>query len=46
MKKWISLIVLGTFASFVGTAVILVSYLTKGLESDIFDIEELDEELF
>lgn len=46
MKKWIGLSVLGVFASFIGIIVITVAQLTKALESDIFDIEEVDEELF
>ena len=46
MKKWIGLSVLGVFVSFVSTIVITASQLTKALESDIFNIEETDEELF
>lgn len=46
MKKWIGLSVLGVFVSFVSMIVITASQLTKVLQSDIFDIEEVDEELF
>ena len=46
MKKWIGLSVLGVFASFVGIIVITISQLTNALESDIFNIETTDEELF
>lgn len=46
MKKWIGLSVLGVFVSFVSIIVITASQLTKALESDIFNIEETDEELF
>lgn len=46
MKKWISLSVLGVFVSFVSIIVITAAQLTKTLQSDIFDIEEVDEELF
>lgn len=46
MKKWIGLAVLGTFVSFISIIVITASQLTKALESDIFNIEETDEELF
>ena len=46
MKKWIGLSVLGVFVSFVSIIVIMASQLTKALQSDIFDIEEVDEELF
>lgn len=46
MKKWVGLSVLGIFVSFVSVIVITASQLTKALESDIFNIEETDEELF
>ena len=46
MKKWIGIAVLGIFASFVSITVIIFSHLTKALESDIFDIDSTDEELF
>ena len=46
MKKWVGLSVLGIFVSFVSIIVITASQLTKALESDIFNIEETDEELF
>jgi len=46
MKKWIGLSVLGVFVSFVSIIVITASQLTKALQSDIFDVEEVDEELF
>lgn len=46
MKKWISLSVLGVFVSFVSIIVIAASQLTKLIQSDIFDVEETDEELF
>jgi hypothetical protein len=46
MKKWISLSVLGVFVSFVGLIVIVFAQLTQALQSDIFDIETDDEELF
>lgn len=46
MKKWVGLSVLGVFVSFVSIIVITASQLTKALESDIFNIEETDEELF
>lgn len=46
MKKWVGLSVLGVFVSFVSVIVITASQLTKALESDIFSIEETDEELF
>ena len=46
MKKWIGLSVLGVFVSFISIVVITASQLTKALESDIFNIEETDEELF
>jgi len=45
VKKWIGLSVLGVFVSFVSIIVITASQLTKALQSDIFDIEEVDEEL-
>ena len=46
MKKSVGLSVLGVFVSFVSIIVITASQLTKALESDIFNIEETDEELF
>ena len=46
MKKLISLSVLGVFVSFISIIVITASQLTKALQSDIFDIEETEEELF
>jgi len=46
MKKWIGLSILGAFVSFVSIIVIASSQLTKLIQSDIFDIEETDEELF
>lgn len=46
MKKWVGLSVLGVFVSFISIIVITASQLTKALQSDIFDIEEVDEELF
>lgn len=46
MKKWIGLSVLGVFVSFVSIIVITAAQLTKALESDIFNIEKVDEELF
>ena len=46
MKKWIGLSVLGIFVSFISLVVVTTSQLTKALQSDIFDIEEVDEELF
>ena len=46
MKKWISLSVLGIFVSFVGLIVVAFAQLTQALQSDIFDIETEDEELF
>ena len=46
MKKWISLSVLGVFVSFIGLVVIAFAQLTQALQSDIFDIETEDEELF
>ena len=46
MKKWISFLVLGMFVSFISIIVITASQLTKALQSDIFDIEETEEELF
>lgn len=46
MKKWIGLSVLGIFVSFISLVVVTASQLTKALQSDIFDIEEVDEELF
>lgn len=46
MKKWIGLSVLGVFVSFISIIVITASQLTKTLQSDIFDIEETEEELF
>ena len=46
MKKWIGLSVLGVFVSFISIVVISVAQLTKALQSDIFDLEETDEELF
>ena len=46
MKKWVGLSVLGIFVSFVSVIVITASQLTKALESDIFNIEETEEELF
>jgi hypothetical protein len=46
MKKWISLSVLGVFVSFISIVVITISQLTKLIQSDIFDVEETDEELF
>ena len=42
MKKWIGLSVLGVFVSFISIIVITASQLTKALQSDIFDIEEVD----
>lgn len=46
MKKWIGLSILGAFFSFISIIVITASQLTKLIQSDIFDIEETDEELF
>jgi len=46
MKKWISLSVLGVFVSFIGLVVIAFAQLTQALQSDIFDIETDDKELF
>ena len=46
MRKWISLSVLGIFVSFVGLIVVVFAQLTQALESDIFNIETDDEELF
>lgn len=46
MKKWVGLSVLGVFVSFISIIVITSAQLTKALQSDIFDIEEVDEELF
>jgi len=46
MKKWISLSILGVFVSFIGLIVIAFAQLTQALQSDIFDIETEDEELF
>ena len=46
MKKWISLSVLGIFVSFIGLIVIVFAQLTQALQSDIFDIEETEEDLF
>lgn len=46
MKKWIGFGVLGVFTSFIATMVIIFSHLTKALESDIFNIDSTDEELF
>jgi len=46
MKKWISLSVLGIFVSFVGLIVVAFAQLTQALQSDIFDIETDNEELF
>lgn len=46
MKKWIGLSVLGVFVSFISIIVITASRLTKALQSDIFDIEETEKELF
>ena len=46
MKKWVSLSVLGVFVSFIGLIVITFAQLTQALQSDIFNIETDDEELF
>jgi hypothetical protein len=46
VKKWIGLSVLGVFVLFISIIVIIASQLTKALEYDIFNIEEVDEELF
>jgi len=46
MKKWISLSILGVFVSFIGLIVVTFAQLTQALQSDIFDIETDDEELF
>lgn len=46
MRKWVGLSVLGIFVSFISIIVITASQLTKALESDIFNIEETEEELF
>lgn len=46
MKKWVGLGVLGVFVSFISIVVITAAQLTKVIQSDIFDIEEVDEELF
>jgi hypothetical protein len=46
MKKWISLSVLGVFVSFIGLIVVAFAQLTQALQSDIFDIETDNEELF
>lgn len=46
MKKWVGLSVLGIFVSFISIIVITASHLTKALESDIFDIDDTEEELF
>lgn len=46
MKKWIGLSILGIFISFISIIVVAVSQLTKLIQSDIFDVEETDEELF
>lgn len=46
MKKWVSLSVLGVFVSFIGLIVIAFAQLTQALQSDIFDIEEIEEDLF
>jgi len=44
MKKWIGLSILGIFVSFIGIVSVAVSQLTKLIQSDIFDVEETDEE--
>lgn len=46
MKKLIGLSVLGVFVSFISIVIIAALQLTKTLESDIFNIEETEEELF
>ena len=46
MKKWIGLSILGIFISFISIVLVAASKLTKLIQSDIFDIEETDEELF
>lgn len=46
MKKWIGLSILGVFVSFISIIVIAASQLTKLIQSDIFNIETDDEELF
>ena len=43
MKKWAGLSILGMFVSFI-SVIVAVSQLTKLVQSDIFDIEESDEE--
>ena len=46
MKKWIGLSILGAFVSFISIIIIAASQLTKLIQSDIFNIETDDEELF
>lgn len=46
MKKWIGLGVFGVFISFFAIVIVIFSHLTRSLESDTFNIEETDEELF
>jgi hypothetical protein len=46
MKKWTGLSILGMFVFFISIVVVAISQLTKLIQSDIFDIEEADEELF